>query len=311
MIIGIISYFPDNKETGKLREIRQIRYKRHYDQLTLFKQVYPGVKIVVFAQNYKPHEYMNNLVDKYIISETATSPSIARNKILEYFYNTNEDYCLLCDDDSTLHDYYKTNDLLMELHTNPEKFIPHVDFINGLNPRLTPFKEKLATKLPIIAKNYILEKVVISGLQVMVIKNAAKYNQPTLYFDTHIDAIYESGYEDKAFIIGLVVAGRQCYTCPHMIYKTLNDDSTLFNTFEDRMSKHKNNNECLAQMYTSWGVEYKNNQLKFDKLFHKFNQAQEILIIPREKEVEFNEEQVKFVKRNKKNIISLFKKFDK
>ena len=113
--IGIISYFPDNLKT--------IRESCLNNLIKSCSDYFPGVDIVLVAQNYKgyiPRSNKNRIVlysykDKLGITG-------ARKKLREIFINSEYDYLIMMDDDNQI--LGNTNNNLLEvLENNPDKFV--------------------------------------------------------------------------------------------------------------------------------------------------------------------------------------------
>ena len=132
MKIGVISYLPEND-----LKRRQARNQQH----EWLKSIFPNHEIVIVAQKYKVTDYIDDNKIKYISFEQGIGPSRARNIILKEFYDSQEDFLLLLDDDCILYDYYDGIELLKELDEQPAKF-KGIDNIVCNNPRYLPFKKE-------------------------------------------------------------------------------------------------------------------------------------------------------------------------
>ena len=134
MIIGIISYLPMDKN------VRQKRLEAHHKQLQLLSQL--NCKMFIVAQNYTDEDYCKNNNIKYFKFDKGIGPSKARNILLDYFYNSDEDWMLMCDDDRYFYDYYDIFTFFNELQTNPYKFM-QLDYIRSHMATKLPFKKSI------------------------------------------------------------------------------------------------------------------------------------------------------------------------
>jgi len=92
--IYIISYLPDDEK------LRKERLERHKKQLEYWRQF--DIEIVVFAQNYRDNDYQPNIT--YIKNKGKLKlPGSVRNVCLEHFYNSNDDFTAILDDDTILY----------------------------------------------------------------------------------------------------------------------------------------------------------------------------------------------------------------
>ena len=134
IVFGVISYLPDNN-------IRDKRLKAHYIQMEWLSRVLPNIPTVRVYQNWREDKIPNAPTANDIVKtfNVGIGPSRARNIILEYFYASNFDWLMLCDDDSYLYDYYEPEMFLEEI-SETDKF-NYLGIIVPLNPRVTPFKK--------------------------------------------------------------------------------------------------------------------------------------------------------------------------
>ena len=98
MIFGITSYLPEDEH------LRCKRLKGHRKQLEFFREVLPDVPIYVVAQNYKDTDYTIDDKIHYLVFESGIGPANARNELLKLFYNSNEDFMYMLDDDIVFYD---------------------------------------------------------------------------------------------------------------------------------------------------------------------------------------------------------------
>lgn len=241
MIIGIISYLPNDIQ------VREQRLKYHKRQIEQFLKL--NCPIIIVAQNYKEHEYYSNSNVLYFKYEQGIGMSTARNILLEYFYNSNEDWMMMCDDDAYYYNYYDIDVFFNELQTNPQKFI-QLDFIRGKFASKLPFK-KVVYEEPLNTNYYVFkDENSIGSLALCILKNYKKYYNKEFYFDV-INPKKGEGYEDKNFCCTIKLNGINTHILQTFIMSTYNytDNSTLFTTYEDRMKLHEMNNKSSLDKF--------------------------------------------------------------
>ena len=241
MIIGIISYLPDNEQ------IRQQRLKYHRKQLEQLLKLDCEINIV--AQNYRYEDFLENENIKYFIFRKGIGVSKARNILLRNFYRSNEDWMYMCDDDAYYYPYYDIDIFFDELKTTPQKFI-QLDLIRGKFASKLPFK-KVIYEEPDNKYNYcFFDENSIGTTALCIIKNFRKYYNKEFYYN-EMDFTKGEGYEDKDFCCLLKLNRIKTHVLQTFIMNTYNytDNSTLFNSYEDRMKFHQNNNSNIFKKY--------------------------------------------------------------
>lgn len=239
MIIGIISYLPD--EPG----VRSKRLEAHKKQINILKSY--NIPIYVVAQNYKEEEYDNSI--NYVYKGAPLGPSGARNYLLKQFYNTNNDFMWLLDDDIYPYDYYDLDMFIKDIHFNPDKFMS-VDFIRPILAFQVPFK-KTVYEEPKNTNYYVFkDQNTIGTTCCCIIKNLKKHYNKQLYYDT-MNVECGEGYEDKDFCFKLKQNGIKTHKLQTFICGSYNytDNSTLFKSYEDRMKVHESNNSHILDKY--------------------------------------------------------------
>lgn len=233
MIIGILSYLPDNED------VRRQRIKYHRKQIEQFLHL--GCPIYIVAQNYKEEDYYINSNVFYFKFEKGIGMAGARNVLLSFFFNSDEDWMMLCDDDAYYYDYYNIDVFFDELKSNPNKF-NQLDLIRGKFASKVPFK-KVLDENPDVMDNYVfIDEGSIGSLALCIIKNWKKYYNKEFYFGNENPKKGE-GYEDRNFCCRIKLGGIKTHVLQTFIMTTYNytDNSTLFSTYEDRMKLHKMN----------------------------------------------------------------------
>ena len=128
----IISYYPNDPV------IRAHRKEAHLKQIKSIKAASPFARIYIVAQNYKEEDYLDDPQITYYKHEPLGAMR-ARNTALNYFYNSNYDFCILSDDDTVVIPDFSAKAFIDELEFNSEKF-KNVDIIWGRDMYHRPFQ---------------------------------------------------------------------------------------------------------------------------------------------------------------------------
>ena len=113
--IGIISYLPDR--------IRDYRINLINNLLKNCSTVFPGIDIIIIAQNYR--DFIPTSNNRVIMLKYENKLGIhgARKTLREYFINSDYDYLITLDDDSKISGTKENGDKYLNLlKNNPDKF---------------------------------------------------------------------------------------------------------------------------------------------------------------------------------------------
>lgn len=254
MIIGIISYLPNDTN------LRQKRLQAHHKQIELLNKL--NCQIYIVAQNYRQTDLLKNDNIHYILFDDGIGPANARNELLQRFYNSNEDWMLLCDDDRYFYNYYDIFTFFKELNNTPLKFI-QLDYIRSHMASKLPFKKQIYEQ-PLNLTHYVFEDTqTIGDTGIAIIKNFKKYYNKELYY-TNLKAESGEGYEDKDFCCQLKLNHIKTHILTTFISASYNytENSTLFTSMDNRLKLHEDNNTVVIERY------------KFTDLFIKIHQSQ-------------------------------------
>lgn len=239
--IGIISYLPNDEK------VRQDRIKAHHKQLALMYKL--NCPIYILSQSYQDSDFVENDVIHYIKHEKGIGPANARNELLRQFYNSEDDWMLLCDDDRYFYDYYDIFTFFNEIINNSKKFID-LDYIRTHSANKLPFK-KLIYENPLNLTNYVFEDTqTIGDTGIALVRNFKKYYSKELYYND-LKAENGEGYEDKDFCCILKLNGIKTHILTTFISSSYNytESSTIFKSYDYRMSVHSSNNELVVERY--------------------------------------------------------------
>ena len=111
--IGIVSYFPDS-----IREHRIIKFNNLIKKCS---EIFPDINIIIIAQNWKNFNVpVNNCK---IFNYDKLGIAGARNKLREWFINSEYDYLIMFDDDNVLKgDYESGLKLISMIENHPNGF---------------------------------------------------------------------------------------------------------------------------------------------------------------------------------------------
>ena len=259
MKVGIISYLPSDSR-------RNSRILNHKTQLEWIQRNILNAYIVVVAQNYEDCDY-SDLVDEYIKIDHPIGPGAARNILLNYLYDSNDDWMVLMDDNKVLDDFYDGVGLINYIDKNPD--CVDLDMIVGINPLLTSFKfSKLKNKEK--TEKYWSFGCGTKGMQVCLFRNLNKKYNKKIY---QVDDKFVNGsnimHEDIIFSYDMIYNGFKLAACTDMIYKHINlgknSCSTAFNANNiSESAKMHNNANYLTKLYLKekFNVPYTDDFLK-------------------------------------------------
>jgi len=263
----ILSYFGND-------EVREKRKEFHKRQLEWLFSQKPDMKVVIYAQGYKPEDFIKQDNIRYIVNEGALlPPGPARNMLLKDFYSSDNDYGLFMDNDSVLYEHYEGKDIINFINDRGKEFLRRVDCFYPLDPRKKPFRKYIEQNKDMFEKNFVLNNVDNLKTSLFFLKNLRKhfdkdfhmkYNGiEELYFDEEFEVL-----EDVDFGFCLVITRRRVYEAPSLILKEFAvNDSTLFKDDKSRNKLNRMYKDKLYEKYKSWGLEYRNGRLKKKGLF--------------------------------------------
>lgn len=296
-MIGVISYLPDN-------ELRTKRFEACCTQIEWLHKLFNNEKIIVIAQNYNDRECCCEGVD-YIRYENGIGAGKARNIILEKFYNSEEDWLFLADDDTIAYEYYHYENFIHEIMSNNIKF-QKIDAVSAVEPEYHPYK-KLNYQDKANLTHYKFEpRELNSGSATSIIRNIRKYYNKEIYYP-NTDANKGEGREDIEFLLNWLLSGLNWYTMDTWIRKSLCfDQSSIFGKdtkARDKLLMH--DLDVVCDKYKEYGLKRQvNGKITWGTFNKCFNKSEKILYIKREKQIEFDEKTTP--KQKTDNCIKLF-----
>lgn len=283
-MIGIISYLPNDVLLRKKRlQCCLVTYK-------YLTKVFPKEVIYIVDQNYIQAD--RNLFGtnvKWWCMSSGIGPAKARNLILELFYKSDDDYCILTDDDVYFYDYYDANTFIRNLYYGKYNNY-NIDIVVPLSPNLKPFKQRLLEAG--IDRNFVLFPSSLSDIpNFMLLRNSKEH----LFYDESINLFSSDIPEDADFIIRCMLNKKSCYVAGFIIKKNLAlYDSVLFP--DEQSSDTKEHRRLTVNLRTYIESRFK---IKMSKFAKKYNKAR-LLLIPRDSYYELPENLAFVKRRNKK-----------
>lgn len=264
-MIGIISYFPDDKK------IKAIRKRNHIAQIRFLVNIFPKEIIYIVSQNYNENDYINYKNIKYIKFDKPIGPAEARNQIFKQFYNSNEECLLLLDNDVYWYDYYDATSLVKDFYYNSSKY--DFELLVPLNPRTTPFKKQLYNS---DLKDYFTLKKINLGVcpNLMLIK---KVNIYQVSFDKDDENAIN---EDKLFLKDFILKEYRGYSVLNWVKKSPSEDVCSIIETTDTVKSRKWHKKLVDnfERYLNQAYMLKDGSKEFNKLYNK---AEDKLLIKR------------------------------
>lgn len=286
IVFGVISYLPDNN-------IRDKRLKAHYTQMEWLSRVLPNIPTVRVYQNWREDKIPNAPTADDIVKmfNVGIGPSRARNIILEYFYASNFDWLMLCDDDSYLYNHYEPEMFLEEI-SETDKF-NYLGIIVPLNPRVTPFKK--ANYEPAKKGLYVFTRDnLLNEHPVMFIPNITKLGYSSIYFDAEFYEKHNS-YEDVLFALRWVYSGHKFYQLESLILKSqeLDNSSIYGDRTVSKQNRLKVKDDALRALSQQLNIPLvsRNGSIALDMKAVP-NTTHTKYAIPRKRPIEFKESEV-------------------
>ena len=296
-MIGVISYLPDN-------DLRTKRFAAVCKQIEWLYTIFGSSKAIVVAQNYRDYECSRTDVE-YIRYPVGIGAGKARNVILNKFYNSDEDWLFLCDDDTVAYEYYNYREFIWEIMSNDEKF-SMIDAVSAVEPEYHPYK-KLNYEDKANLTHYKFEpRELNSGSATSIIRNIKKYHGKEIYYP-NTDASKGEGREDVEFLLEWLLAGLNWYTMDTWIRKSLCfDQSSIFGKdtkARDKLLMH--DLDVVCDKYKEYGLQRQTNgKITWGNFNKDYNKSEKILYIKRNTDIEFDENTTP--KEKKDNCIKLF-----
>lgn len=225
--IYIVSWFGSRDNP----DLRAKRADFHAKQIEWAKS--HNLEIIVYAQDYDPSEHIPGVM--YMTHHgPVVPPGHARNKLLEHYYKTDDDFAIFADNDAVLYElpqHKDSIDFTERLQTLDIVNFANVGIIIPLDPARTAFTKDLERDS--YKTTYTLRRSSRVKGSFMYIKNIKKHCQQEPKFDEDIFIIKDGELlpgEDSDFAFTLWQMGQGTYATNHAI---LNEYGRNFSTWID------------------------------------------------------------------------------
>ena len=255
-MIGIISYLPANEE------LRTIRLGCLMQVVEFWSRIIPGEDIHIMAQCFTESD--RNLINGNVIwhlSDIGLGPAKARNILLHEFYDSDDKWLILTDDDVILYDYYEPEDIIKDIYEGKHDDYP-MDIILAVSPQLRPFKDRLLKSD--VEHYHIFNPSTLSDIPNFMLLRRTNFE---LYYDEQM--LENNIPEDATFIIQAIVQYKmKVLICLNFIKKNLAlYDSTLCEeeTAQDTRWHRELTLNLKNYIYEKYNIEMS----RFSRLYNK------------------------------------------
>jgi hypothetical protein len=224
-------------------EIKEYRKEKHRQQIKWAQD--NGLDVHICAMDYNEEDYESGPL--YYNLEKSP-PAKARNHLLEYFYSTDDDYCIIADNDAV---FKNLSDFDFLEKFNSEAFIENnIGIFTPLNPIRMPFNKVYQERKTFYDNNFVFEKNTHTKGSLYFCLNFRKHSDTPLYFDSHFENYTENGIipmEDVDFGFAGMRSGWGTFFSRNI---TLHELSPTKSTWAGKDSRHDMSGlEYIAKKY--------------------------------------------------------------
>lgn len=218
----IITYKSDkwsDKEWAK-------RYTNHKTQVEYFLR--KGLNVYIFAQNYSEDLKVSGVT--YLEWDGVRRlPGDARNVCLKHFYNSDQDFTLLMDDDVVLLEtVYKQPHLdsinfINEFRNYSIVDLKNIDVFSTLQPKFDPYGVIFSKNKNLMMDYWVFKRRPQLTGQFVFIKNISKHKNKEVFYPENW-ASSDGGVrygEDQAFTIDCQLNGLNCFQLENIVFKDM------------------------------------------------------------------------------------------
>ena len=238
-MIGIISYLSNDTD------IRPIRVKNCKRQLEWLHSIFPNEVPYIVAQNYTEDDKITDFEIDYDIYENGIGSHNARNTILKKFYESNDTWLLIMDDDVATYDYYDANKFIQDVYYGKYDRIS-TDIIIPLQPEMSPFKQ-LNVQHDVRNTYYLSRSAATNCPNMMLFRHPDKEHE--IYFDNTIDLLADSAIpDDNKFIVECIAQGMRVHRADFWIKQSMDRNVSVIyaKDLETNHAQHSNLGKNLA-----------------------------------------------------------------
>lgn len=238
----LISYIsPDWDEKTKNK-----RMENHQKQVEWLKK--EGFNIFIFAQ------YEGNLEGVHYFPYDKNRryyPGDARNVCLQHFYSTDEDYCVLADDDGVIYENKISNLPFRKTIQSADLLKYNIGIISPLVPAYDPFGDFVTKYSSILDSKLIFRNRPHIGGTFMMVKNFKKHHDMQFWYKE--DWKEPSGRvkygEDAIFSMDIVKAGLGSYKLWNFALHDLGATTSTHQNKEDNTQRFRDIALEIAEMF--------------------------------------------------------------
>lgn len=247
IMIGVISYLPNNKE------LREKRLKVRKIQSEWLKHTFPDKEIFVVAQNYTKNELLS--YETNILLNEGIGVGNARNILIDKFYQSDFSHLMILDDDVTIYDYYNPIEFIYDLDKNPERY-SNLDVILASTPQYNAFKKDMFKDKYNRTHFKFTKNSPYWANEIVIFK---KFNEPFYYDDINAWHV-----EDADMNIRLMKNGYKVYVANFLQMKVLlSCDGNNSVVFEGNRSEKEI--ELRLHLAERYNIPVKGNTVQFKK----------------------------------------------
>lgn len=239
--VRIISYIPSDENEEK-------RIEAHRNQLEFFLSL--GLKVEVYTIKPKTNHMIDLCDVEYFVCEEKSLPGTSRNFHLKRFYKSDEDFTIICDNDSFFRADGKYIPAGIHVIDALKKFdFEGIDLFVPVDGAMTPYSVLLED--PEAKNNFLFSRTNVFRGCVMFVRNIKKHYNKEIFFNS---AFEEDGNvipgEDTAFGFEFIKNGLGAYRCDTLILKEyMRDASSWVRDMEQRKIRNEKMRDKLSEIY--------------------------------------------------------------
>jgi hypothetical protein len=268
--IYIISWFGKRDDKN-----RDIRVKQHSEQLDwCFRN---NLDVYVFPQDYDDAEKHSNVTYLKNDHGKLLLPADARNECLKHFYSQSDDFAIIADNDSILHEgdqHCDSKDFVDIFNTIPIKDLKDIDFFFPINPGKVPFSKTFRDLDAAYDRFFIFKRNYDSKGSFAVLKNLKKHYDLEIYYD-EVNFVTENNemisHEDVDFGIQIAKHNLNCLQLTNIVLKEFAGGNSTWT--QARGISHNAGKTVLAKKHQlplrpNGNVEYRSIRIKSQSEFY-------------------------------------------
>lgn len=274
-------------------EIKERRKEIHRQQVDWF--LARGLKVLIFAQEYLPDDYLNIPGVEYITwPDSVIPPGHARNHLFKEFYRSNEDIAIFADNDAVIYDkpqHMVGHTFIEDINAGMFELYEHVDVATPVNPVWEPFGAKFKKNLEQYQNNhaFVASKQMRYKGSLFILKNLKKHHGKEYFYDMRYGKMESGGIlpqEEGELYMQMVRDGLGAYKFDNLILKEWSpsgEHSTWQPDMSARSEHYQIIYEILAEKYGHdlVSVNHEKKSTQVGKFFEKYFQKPMRLWLPR------------------------------